>query len=99
MPALTYDDDNQEVRFNPKYLADQEQERSASVVKFNWKTGIKRGAEIKEGDQLATLQWSVGPSENVMVPEGCNGVIQKVNRNIDYVALTDRPAQYALILA
>lgn len=94
MPALTYDDDNREIRFSSRYLRGRRKE----ILKVNWSPGIRRNAEINAGDTLATLQWSVGEDEPVVVPEGCNGVIEKVNRKIDHVSLRHRPAQFALIL-
>ena len=95
MPAWTYDNRNREVRFVVDFFADAPQ----AVGKIAWKAGVRQGTRVRVGDPLATLTWDDGTQAELKAPGGCDGVIAKLNRSIDYEKLEYHPAEWALWLA
>lgn len=92
MPALTYERLNREAFF----VVDHFKKKRVAAVRVSWKPGIRRKTAIAVGDPLATLTWSDGTKEELVAPQGCQGVIAAVNRKIQYALLPRPPAQWAL---
>lgn len=94
MPPLTYDRLNREVRFVVDYFFNAPE----SVLKVSWKKGIKRGTKVVPGTLLATIEWADGTTQPLNAPAGCNGVIEHLNRTIEYEELELTPSEWAVIL-
>lgn len=94
MDAWIFEAGNREVRFLVQFFAGNE----AAATKISWRTGVKQGAAVQPGDELATLTWSSGSTEVLTAPDGCTGTIGKVNRTIRYEGLDKYPSEWALWL-
>ena len=78
MLAWVFERQNREVRFVTRFFA----KRREAVVKITWLDGIKPGASVRPGTELATLTWSNGQRQRLRAPAGCVGKIAAVNRRI-----------------
>ncbi len=94
MLAWVFERQNREVRFVTRFFA----KRREAVVKITWLDGIKPGASVRPGTELATLTWSNGQRQRLRAPAGCVGKIAAVNRRIGYEGLDKYPSGWGLRL-
>lgn len=95
MPAWTFHKPNRELRFVVKFF----KKNSKTVVKVSWLEGIKRGAQISPGIDLAMLSWDDGSKKVLKAAPGCKGIIAALNRRIVYEKLDKHPSEWALWLS
>ena len=95
MPAWTFHKPNRELRFSVKFF----KQDNRAVAKIDWLKGIKRGDSVNPGTELAELTWDDGSIKMLTAPPGCEGVIGRVNRNIDFLELDKHPSEWALWLS
>jgi len=86
-PLVTYNATTGELRSNPEAFA----EKNDYVASIVWQAQV--GQVVSQGDTIATIQWGNGIREPLDGPEGCNGKIKFLNRNVKYEDLEYTPSQ------
>ena len=87
MPSVTFDKLNRVLRTVRFHFRDKHE----SVLKIHWESGISRGANIKEGQLLAQIEWRKSGFEDIRAPKGCSGRVERTNRNIPPIKLKREP--------
>ncbi len=90
---VVYDSTNRELRTVPDAFA-----AGGDVDLLSWRQGIKAGATISVGTELADLYWTDGRQEVIRAPARCAGAIEFTNRRINYDELPYSPSQVLLRL-
>jgi hypothetical protein len=86
-PLVTYNATTGELRSNPEAF----EEKNDYVASIVWETKV--GQVVSQGDKIATIQWGNGMRGPLDGPEGCNGKVKSLNRNIKYEDLEYMPSQ------
>ena len=82
-PPVVYDAANQELRTVRFFFKEQ----SEIALSIKWENGMKAGTAVQPSQKLAEIRWESQAPMAIIAPPGCNGVVEKTNRRIDFEKL------------
>jgi hypothetical protein len=86
LPLVTFDTITGELRSNPEGFA----RRVDYVASLVWEKQPED--DVAPGEIIAIIQWGQGVHEELLVPTGCRGRVQTLNRNILFEELDLEPS-------
>lgn len=80
---VVFDETNRELRTVRFFF----REKDDTVLTIKWEDGVIAGTTVQPNQKLAEIQWEMQDPQDIIAPSGCNGIIEKTNRRIDYEKL------------